>query len=95
MEHTFNAGGTRFLHLLGNLLKVKDGKYIASYHNNMVDNNFTIAHNCMSSFVMIMMCIVRQVNWIMLARAGTNPFNPPNAVAELVPHFYKEYSMGV
>lgn len=56
MEHIVNAG-TRFMHLLGNVLKVKDGRYIAGYQNNMVENNFIIANKCTPSFVMIM-CIV-------------------------------------
>lgn len=86
MEHIVNAGGTRFMHLLGNVLKVKDGKYIAGYQNNMVENNFIIANKCTSSFVMLM-CIVWRVNWIILARAGKNPFNLLNTVAQQTPQF--------
>lgn len=40
MEHIVNAGGNRFMHLPGNVLKVKDGKYIAGYQDNMVENKF-------------------------------------------------------
>lgn len=86
MEHIVNAAGTRFMHLLGNVLKVKVGKCIAGYQSNMVENNFIIANKCTSSFVMIMRIVLR-VNLIILARAGNNPFNLLNTVAQLIPQF--------
>lgn len=63
MENIVNAAGTRFMDLQGNVLKVKGGKYIAGYQNNMVGNNFIIANKCTPPFVMIM-CIVWRVNFI-------------------------------
>lgn len=44
MEHIVNAAGTRFMHLLGNVLKVKVGKCIAGSQSNVVENNFIIAY---------------------------------------------------